>query len=190
MSWRWIHARRPTFARSFGRPEPNATSTMKCRSIAMQTRMNSEAGMSEAEANRKARIAFGGLEPIKEHSRDVRPLRWARDPPGPALCPALAATSARLCGGGNCDAGSRHRRQHGALRRRLQCMLRPLAFPEPIGSCASGRSSPRRTCVVLRRSRTIASCAIATAHSTNSARMRRGPTVPQARSTSSSRPSR
>ena len=42
--------------------------------IAMQTRTNREAGMSEDEAKRRARIAFGGVEPLKEYSRDVRPL--------------------------------------------------------------------------------------------------------------------
>src|SRR5262245_299487 len=47
--------------------------------IAMQTRTNQEAGMSEDEAKRRARIAFGGVEPRKEDSRDVRPLRWWRD---------------------------------------------------------------------------------------------------------------
>ena len=80
MSWRWIHAL-TAHLRAIVRParaERDLDDEMSFH-IAMQTRMNSEAGMSEAEANRKARIAFGGLEPIKEHSRDVRPLRWARD---------------------------------------------------------------------------------------------------------------
>jgi putative ABC transport system permease protein len=34
------------------------------------------AGMSEAEARRRVRIEFGGLEQAKEYARDVRPDRW------------------------------------------------------------------------------------------------------------------
>ena len=35
--------------------------------------------MTEAEARRRARLEIGGVEQVKERSRDVRPLRWARD---------------------------------------------------------------------------------------------------------------
>ena len=62
MSWRWIHAL-TAHLRAIVRPtraERDLDDEMSFH-IAMQTRMNSEAGMSEAEANRKARIAFGGL---------------------------------------------------------------------------------------------------------------------------------
>ena len=47
--------------------------------VAMQTRANSREGMSDAEAYRRARIAIDGVEQTKERSRDVLPLRWARD---------------------------------------------------------------------------------------------------------------
>ena len=47
--------------------------------VAMQTQANLRAGMSEAEARRRARLAIGGIEQVKERSRDARPLRWARD---------------------------------------------------------------------------------------------------------------
>ena len=35
--------------------------------------------MSDGEAYRRARVEIGGVEQVKERSRDVRPLRWARD---------------------------------------------------------------------------------------------------------------
>lgn len=47
--------------------------------VAMQTSANQEAGMSEAEARRRAHVALGGIDQIKERSRDVWPLRWLRD---------------------------------------------------------------------------------------------------------------
>ena len=47
--------------------------------VAMQTRTNAREGMNEAEAYRRARVEIGGVEQTKERSRDVLPLRWARD---------------------------------------------------------------------------------------------------------------
>jgi len=47
--------------------------------VAMQTRANAQEGMTEGEAYRQARVEIGGVEQVKERSRDVRPLRWARD---------------------------------------------------------------------------------------------------------------
>jgi putative ABC transport system permease protein len=47
--------------------------------LELETRANLDAGMTEAEAMRRARLSLGGVEHVKERSRDVRPLRWARD---------------------------------------------------------------------------------------------------------------
>ena len=47
--------------------------------MAMQTRANEQQGMNEVEARRRARIDLGGVEQVKERSRDARPLRVARD---------------------------------------------------------------------------------------------------------------
>ena len=47
--------------------------------VAMQTRANAREGMSDADAYRRARIEIDGVEQTKERSRDVLPLRWARD---------------------------------------------------------------------------------------------------------------
>src|SRR5262245_18053992 len=47
--------------------------------VAMQTRANARDGMTEAEAYRQARVEIGGVEQVKERSRDVLPLRWLRD---------------------------------------------------------------------------------------------------------------
>jgi hypothetical protein len=47
--------------------------------VAMQTRANAAEGMSDADAYRRARIELDGVEQTKERSRDVLPLRWARD---------------------------------------------------------------------------------------------------------------
>jgi putative ABC transport system permease protein len=45
--------------------------------VAMQVQANVQGGMSGPEAERRARLALGGVEQAKEHIRDVRPLRWA-----------------------------------------------------------------------------------------------------------------
>jgi len=45
--------------------------------VAMQTQANLARGMSESEAERRARLALDGVEQTKERSRDVRPLRTA-----------------------------------------------------------------------------------------------------------------
>ena len=47
--------------------------------VAMQTRANEQHGLDATEARRRARVDMGGVEQVKERSRDVRPLRWARD---------------------------------------------------------------------------------------------------------------
>lgn len=47
--------------------------------VAMQARANTHEGMTDGEAYRRARAGIGGIEQVKERSRDVRPLRWARD---------------------------------------------------------------------------------------------------------------
>jgi predicted permease len=47
--------------------------------VAMQTRANAREGMTETEAYRRARVEIGGVEQVKERSRDVLPLRWLRD---------------------------------------------------------------------------------------------------------------
>ena len=47
--------------------------------VAMQTRKNAGDGMTDTEAHRRARVEIGGVEQLKERSRDVLPLRWARD---------------------------------------------------------------------------------------------------------------
>src|SRR4051794_35180998 len=44
--------------------------------VAMEAQAHAEEGLSRAEAERHARVAFGGVEQTKEDSRDVRPLRW------------------------------------------------------------------------------------------------------------------
>jgi len=47
--------------------------------LEMQRRANLQSGLRTEDAHRQARIALDGVEPVKERSRDVRPLRWARD---------------------------------------------------------------------------------------------------------------
>jgi predicted permease len=44
--------------------------------LAMQARENARQGMSAPEAERRARLALGGLEPAVERCRDLRPLGW------------------------------------------------------------------------------------------------------------------
>ena len=47
--------------------------------MAMQTRANRQHGMSDSEAQRRARLDLGGVEQVRERTRDAHPLRWARD---------------------------------------------------------------------------------------------------------------
>jgi hypothetical protein len=47
--------------------------------VAMQARANRERGMSETEAHRRARLAIGGVEQVKERSRDARTQSRAND---------------------------------------------------------------------------------------------------------------
>ena len=44
--------------------------------VAMQVQSNVRRGMTLADAERQARLAIGGVDQIKERSREVRPLRW------------------------------------------------------------------------------------------------------------------
>jgi predicted permease len=78
--WRWIHAipaRLKAVLRT-RRVEEDLDDELAFH-VAMQTRANAREGMSEGEAYRRARVEIGGVEQVKERSRDVRPLRWARD---------------------------------------------------------------------------------------------------------------
>jgi predicted permease len=78
MEWRrWIHALRARL-RAVVRPrraEHDLHDELSFH-VAMQTQANVQNGMSGPEAERRARVALGGVEQAKESSRDVRPLRW------------------------------------------------------------------------------------------------------------------
>src|SRR5688572_18224188 len=79
MAWlRWIYALRARI-RTIVRPQraDDDLHDELAFHVAMQTRANAERGMGGPEAERRARLALGGLEQTKERSRDVRPLRWA-----------------------------------------------------------------------------------------------------------------
>jgi predicted permease len=78
MEWRrWIHALRARVRAIFQprRAEADLHDELSFH-LAMQAQANVDNGLSEAEAERRARVALGGLEQAKERSRDVRPLRW------------------------------------------------------------------------------------------------------------------
>src|SRR4051794_33675364 len=47
--------------------------------VAMQARAGREAGRSQVEAMRRARLDLGGVLHTKEQCRDTWPLRWAED---------------------------------------------------------------------------------------------------------------
>ena len=79
MEWRWIHALRArlrAIARS-RRADDDLHDELSFH-LAMQTRDNERRGMCAPDAERRARITLGGVEQVTEHSRDVRPLHWAR----------------------------------------------------------------------------------------------------------------
>ena len=86
--------------------------------VEQQTEKNRRAGMTPDEARRQALIRFGGVEQVRERTRDefrAAPHRAsrARRP----LRPALAAPPSGLLGDGRAVAGHRHRRQCDDLRR-------------------------------------------------------------------------
>ena len=78
MEWRrWIHALRAQ-VRAIVRPrraEHDLHDELSFH-VAMQTQANVRNGLTEAEAERRARLDLGGFAQAKERSRDVRPLRW------------------------------------------------------------------------------------------------------------------
>ena len=79
MAWlRWIYALRARI-RTIVRPQraDDDLHDELAFHVAMQTRANAERGMRGPEAERRARLALGGIEQTKERSRDVWPLRWA-----------------------------------------------------------------------------------------------------------------
>jgi predicted permease len=79
MDWRrWFHAL-PARLRAIVRPsrfERELDDELSFH-VAMQTQANVKRGMSESEAERRARLALGGVDQTTERSRDVRPLQWA-----------------------------------------------------------------------------------------------------------------
>ena len=78
--WRWLYAI-PARMRALlrvQRTERDLDDELAFH-LAMQTRANVQHGMDATEARRRARLEMGGVEQVKERSRDVRPLRWARD---------------------------------------------------------------------------------------------------------------
>src|SRR5690349_7447502 len=81
MAWRrWIHAV-PARLRAVLRPrriEQDVDDGLAFH-LEMQARAHRERGMHETEARRRARIDLGGIEQVKERSRDVRPLRLWHD---------------------------------------------------------------------------------------------------------------
>ena len=81
MEWRrWIYAIPARLTPSSARGASRRTSTMSWRFMwRCRPAPTHSDGMSDAEAYRRARVEIGGVEQVKERSRDVRPLRWARD---------------------------------------------------------------------------------------------------------------
>src|SRR6185295_1786229 len=78
MEWRrWIYALRAR-VRAIARPRRAETDLHDELSfhVAMQVQANVQNGMSGPEAERRARLALGGVEQAKERTRDVHPLRW------------------------------------------------------------------------------------------------------------------
>jgi putative ABC transport system permease protein len=79
-SGRWRRALRARLAALFrGRRTEQDLDDELAFHIAMQARAHEQRGMSATEARRQARLALGGVEQVKERSRDVRPVRWAHD---------------------------------------------------------------------------------------------------------------
>ena len=74
---RWIDAARARSRTLFGRrrDESDVRDELEFH-LAMQVRANREQGMTDQEAQRRARAALGGFTQTKELARDVRPLQW------------------------------------------------------------------------------------------------------------------
>jgi predicted permease len=77
MDWRrWIYAARSRWRTLM---HPRRTEQDLQDELAFHVAMNAahaEEGLSAGDAERRARVAFGGVEQTKECTRDVRPLRW------------------------------------------------------------------------------------------------------------------
>ena len=88
--------------------------------LEMETRwLMREKGLPEDEATWAAKRAFGGVEVHKDEVRDERGTSWLEDIAQDArFATAHAATPPRVHHRRVADARARHRRHHGALRRR------------------------------------------------------------------------
>jgi predicted permease len=81
MEWRrWIYAIPARFRAVFRtrRVEEDLHDELAFH-VAMDARANEQKGLTAREAYRRSRLDIGGVEQVKERSRDIRPLRWARD---------------------------------------------------------------------------------------------------------------
>ena len=111
--------------------------------IDQQTEKNIRAGMTPAEARRQAFVRFGGVEHVKEQTRDefragtVRRLR-----PRSSVRRARAAARPGLCDRRDPHARPRHRRRHRRLQRRQRRAAHAAAVSAtPIASCGFSRST-------------------------------------------------
>lgn len=76
MPWRWMHALRARLrAILWRRLADDDLHDELSFHVAMQARANTQGGLAGPEAERRARLALGGLEQAKERARDARPLR-------------------------------------------------------------------------------------------------------------------
>ena len=95
--------------------------------VEQQTEKNRRAGMAPDEARRQALIRFGGVEQMREQTRDeFRAASHRASRARRPLRPALAAPPSRLHCDGRAVARDRHRRQRGHLRRGPRRALPPL----------------------------------------------------------------
>jgi putative ABC transport system permease protein len=80
MRWLWLYAVRARLLALLrpARGERDLDDELAFH-VAMQARANVREGMTDRDAERRARAAIGGVEQAKERARDVRPLRWLRD---------------------------------------------------------------------------------------------------------------
>ena len=96
--------------------------------IDQQTEKNIRAGMQPDEARRQAFIKFGGVEHVKEQTRDeFRPALLRGFRARPALRRARAAPRTRVCHRRHPDARSRHWRGDRRLQRRQRRAARAAA---------------------------------------------------------------
>ena len=100
--------------------------------IERETEKYRRAGLTPNEAARRAHLALGGSEQVKQQSRDARGTKFVEDIfTGPSLCDEIIREDAGPHDADRAFAGDRHRREHSNLQHHQHAAAQALALSRP-----------------------------------------------------------